>query len=182
MDGRPDNECFWISHKISGPLTPLTSLGGVHPQCLLKMQSETDWSNSSQFANLRRGNRQKSKQQDNCHPSNHQRLQEKAKLLLKEDRHILGSRIKDQTWTVSHQTEKEIKWTPRQQKNQSLWKSTENEIIKRRHWRTWPCWYSISSCIIYSLWIQELLYAQSCQAILVIDLDGKDIKTLTSVP
>ena len=47
LDGRPGNEYFWISHKISGPLTPLTPLG-VHPQCLLKMQSETDWSNSSQ--------------------------------------------------------------------------------------------------------------------------------------
>ena len=49
LDGWPGNEYFWISHKISGPLTPLTPLG-VHPQCLLKMQSETDWSNYSQCA------------------------------------------------------------------------------------------------------------------------------------
>ena len=47
LDGRPSNEYFWNSHKISDLLTPLTPLG-VHPQCLLKMQSETDWSNSSQ--------------------------------------------------------------------------------------------------------------------------------------
>ena len=31
LDGRPGNEYFWISHKISGLLTPLTPLG-VHPQ------------------------------------------------------------------------------------------------------------------------------------------------------
>ena len=31
LDGRPGNEYFWISHKISGRLTPMTSLG-VHPQ------------------------------------------------------------------------------------------------------------------------------------------------------
>ena len=31
LDGWPGNEYFWISHKISGLLTPLTPLG-VHPQ------------------------------------------------------------------------------------------------------------------------------------------------------
>ena len=31
LDGRPSNEYFWISHKISGLLTPLTPLD-VHPQ------------------------------------------------------------------------------------------------------------------------------------------------------
>ena len=31
LDGRPGNEYFLISHKISGLLTPLTLLG-VHPQ------------------------------------------------------------------------------------------------------------------------------------------------------
>ena len=36
-----------MSHKISGHLTPMTPLG-VHPQCVLKMKSEADWSNSSQ--------------------------------------------------------------------------------------------------------------------------------------
>ena len=49
LDGRPGNEYLWISHKISGLLTPLTPLG-VYPQWLLKMKSETDWSNSSQCA------------------------------------------------------------------------------------------------------------------------------------
>ena len=41
LDGRPGNEYFQISHKISDLLTPLKPLG-VHPQCLLKMKSETD--------------------------------------------------------------------------------------------------------------------------------------------
>ena len=31
LDGRPGNEYFRISHKISGHLTPMTPLG-VHPQ------------------------------------------------------------------------------------------------------------------------------------------------------
>ena len=31
LDGRPGNDYFWISHKISGLLTSLTPLG-VHPQ------------------------------------------------------------------------------------------------------------------------------------------------------
>ena len=52
LDGRPGNEYFWISHTISGLLTPLTPLTplGVHLQCLLKMKSDLDWSNSSQCA------------------------------------------------------------------------------------------------------------------------------------
>ena len=41
LDGRPGNDYFQISHKISGLLTPLTPLG-VHPQCLQKMKSETE--------------------------------------------------------------------------------------------------------------------------------------------
>ena len=41
LDGQPGNEYFRISHQISDLLTPLTLLG-VHPQCLLKMKSETD--------------------------------------------------------------------------------------------------------------------------------------------
>ena len=49
LDGRPGNEYFWISHKISDLLTPLRPLD-LYPQCLLKMKSETDWSNSSQCA------------------------------------------------------------------------------------------------------------------------------------
>ena len=47
LDGRPGNEYFWISHKISDLLTPLRPLD-LYPQCLLKMKSEIDWSNSSQ--------------------------------------------------------------------------------------------------------------------------------------
>ena len=47
LEGRPGNEYFWISHKISGLLTPLTPMG-VYPQWLLKMKSETESSNSSQ--------------------------------------------------------------------------------------------------------------------------------------
>ena len=47
LDGRPGNEYFWFSLKLSGLLTLLTPLG-VHPQCLLKMKSETSWSDSSQ--------------------------------------------------------------------------------------------------------------------------------------
>ena len=49
VDGWPGNECFWISHKISDLLTPLTPLS-VRPQLIisLKMKFETDWSNSSQ--------------------------------------------------------------------------------------------------------------------------------------
>ena len=49
LEGRPGNEYFWISHKISGLLTPLTPMG-VYPQWLLKMKSETESSNSSQCA------------------------------------------------------------------------------------------------------------------------------------
>jgi hypothetical protein len=41
LDGRPSNEYFWISHKISDLLTPLTPLG-VRPQWF-----ETDLSHSS---------------------------------------------------------------------------------------------------------------------------------------
>ena len=44
LDGRPGNEYFWISHKISGLLTPLTPLG-VRPQWF-----ETDLSRSSYSA------------------------------------------------------------------------------------------------------------------------------------
>ena len=51
LDGRPGNEYFWISHKIFGLLTPLTPLD-MYPQCLLKIKSETDWSNSSQCATV----------------------------------------------------------------------------------------------------------------------------------
>ena len=31
LEGRPGNEFFWISHRISGLLTPLTPMG-MHPQ------------------------------------------------------------------------------------------------------------------------------------------------------
>ena len=41
LDGRPGNEYFWITHKISDLLTPLTPLG-VRPQWF-----ETDLSHSS---------------------------------------------------------------------------------------------------------------------------------------
>ena len=54
LDGRPGNEYFWISHKISGLLTPLTPLD-LYPQCLLKIKSETDWSNVRALANWNKG-------------------------------------------------------------------------------------------------------------------------------
>ena len=44
LDGRPGNEYFWISHKISGLLTPLTPLG-VHPQLF----KTTVWNRYEQF-------------------------------------------------------------------------------------------------------------------------------------
>ena len=44
LDGRPGNEYFWISHKISGLLTPLTPLG-VHPQLL----KNTVWNRYERF-------------------------------------------------------------------------------------------------------------------------------------
>ena len=44
LDGRPGNDHFWISHKISDHLTPLTSLD-LRPQWF-----ETDWCNSSPSA------------------------------------------------------------------------------------------------------------------------------------
>ena len=43
LDGRPGNEYFWISHKISGHLTPMTPLG-VHPQWF-----ETTWNRYERF-------------------------------------------------------------------------------------------------------------------------------------
>ena len=43
LDGRPGNEYFWISHKISGHLTPMTPLD-VHPQWF-----ETTWNRYKQF-------------------------------------------------------------------------------------------------------------------------------------
>ena len=43
LDGRPGNEYFWISHKISGHLTPMTPLG-VHPQWF-----ETTWNRYKRF-------------------------------------------------------------------------------------------------------------------------------------
>ena len=49
LDGRPGNEYFWISYKISGLLTPLTPLD-LYPQCLLKIKPETDWSSVRMFS------------------------------------------------------------------------------------------------------------------------------------
>ena len=43
LDGRPGNEYFWISHKISGHLTPMAPLG-VHPQWF-----ETTWNIYERF-------------------------------------------------------------------------------------------------------------------------------------
>ena len=43
LDGRPGNEYFWISHKISGHLTPKTPLG-VHPQWF-----KTTWNRYERF-------------------------------------------------------------------------------------------------------------------------------------
>ena len=40
MTGRPGNEYFWISHQISGLLTPLTPLG-VHPQSFETYMSDS---------------------------------------------------------------------------------------------------------------------------------------------
>ena len=43
LDGRPGNEYFWISNKISGHLTPMTPLG-VHQQWF-----ETTWNRYKRF-------------------------------------------------------------------------------------------------------------------------------------
>ena len=50
LDGRPGNEYFWICHKISGHLTPMTPLG-VHPQWF-----ETTWNRYRRFLLLWLGN------------------------------------------------------------------------------------------------------------------------------
>ena len=49
LNGRPGNGWFWISHNFSDLVTPLRPLD-LYPQCVLKMKSETDWSNFSQCA------------------------------------------------------------------------------------------------------------------------------------
>ena len=43
LDGWPGNEYFWISHNISGHLTPMTPLG-VHPQWF-----ESTWNKYKRF-------------------------------------------------------------------------------------------------------------------------------------